>query len=702
MTWQAQFTRVFRRIALGVEHLSYFQVGTVQKEGHFGPTPGLLPEFSAVKRKFSLVLLLLATSPVLSVSQNDPLSPAYLPSIDTNASNYPSNIWITDTMQKVRQDSGTPGTQHWGTFYGTQNEFVDFQVHFHDANTGTSNLTVTASDFVQSSPVSFTISASSTDVVVYREQYMNVSIKSSTSNTYYNATGLYPDILIPAKDPYWHQTTNAWPVTVAAGKNQSAWIDVHIPSNAPSGYYLGSVTVKSGSTVLSILPVVIAVWQWPGTGFMPSTATLKGEMSDFGYGALCTQMYVGDGSTGSIAGCAGYPDSGGGADGGITQTFIDAGMLMKDHRFGYGGRENIYPESGSFASYVTQIGPNLNGTCTHGGTVCGILSGAKLTTKQLAHAASPSSAIFSNWQTNFNSNGWSTAGVSKLFDYLCDEPPNGCSWSTLNANAATRHAYSAPLVAELVTADYPNANANGALNSIDILVSNISKIEPIGGPLQNLANYRTWLAGPNPDGIQRQWWSYQACDSNGSCSNGTVGSSTATWPNLDIDGKPAANRAMEWLTYLHGQTGELYYAADYCLIPSNNSNCGNGAHGDPWLDNYAFGGWGEGALIQAGGIVPGKTNYMGPGVTIPLVLPTVRLKHIRDGMQDYEYLYELEQAGKSALVQQQISSWVTNSYTFETNGNGLASARMALGTALHQIAYPSVLLPPTNLRGTVQ
>ncbi len=107
-----------------------------------------------------LVFFVFLAVPVTALGQVDPLSPAYLPTIDTNSADYPSNIWITDTMQKVRQDAGSPGAQQWATFYGTENEFVDFQVHFHDLGSGTNNLTITVGNFVQSSPASYTISAS--------------------------------------------------------------------------------------------------------------------------------------------------------------------------------------------------------------------------------------------------------------------------------------------------------------------------------------------------------------------------------------------------------------------------------------------------------------------------------------------------------------------------------------------------------------
>jgi Domain of unknown function (DUF4091) len=653
-----------------------------------------------------LIFFLCLSLPALASAQ-DPLAPGNMPAIDTNPADYPSNIWMTDTMTKVRQDAGSPGTTHWGTFYGTQNEFVDFQVHVQAGSGGISNLSVTASDFVNAK-TGTTISASSTRIIVYREAYINVSpIVSAVSSTFYGSTGYYPDILIPAVDPYFHQTTNAWPFTVAANHNQSAWIDVLIPSNAPSGYYSGSVTVKSGSSTLTTMPVIIGVWQWPAShgGEMPSTTTLKNVGPSLGYNGMCINLYQGDASTTNTGVCSGYPDSGGGADGAITRIQLDAGLLMNDHRYTDSAASiNIYPQSGSFSNFVSLMGPQMNGTgCNHGGTVCGVLSGAKSTSQKVSYYNGASAATFNNWQANFNSNGWGPT----LFDYLCDEPPNGCSWSTLVSNGAARHAYNSPPIPELVTASIANATANGALNSIDWLVTVINQLDPLNGSLLR-SSYDSWLASPGPGGVARRLLAYEACDSGGSCANGIVGNSTATWPNYFIDGKPAANRAMEWLSYRNGVSGELYYASDICMSPSGGQgqNCGYPTHPmTPFTNVYYSGGWGDGTLLYAGcagSLCIGKPSYMGSSVTVPIILPSVRLKHIRDGQQDYEYLHVLANAGKGSLVTTQLNSWITNSHSFETSGAGLQAARSALGSALHQLTYSSSLMPPPSLSGTLQ
>jgi len=610
------------------------------------------------------------TLPVSTQAQSDPLNSAYKPTIDTNPSDYPANIWITDTMRKVRQDSGSPGSAHWGTFYGTQNEFVDFQVHFHDTGSGTANLSVTVSNFVQAAPSSFTISS---NIIVYREAYMDVTgYVTSTASTYYGAQGYYPDILIPAVDPYYHQTTNAWPFTVAAGNNQSAWVDVLIPPTAPSGYYLGSVTVKSGSTTLATMPVILAVWQWPSAGHMPSTATLQ-STSQSGWDSPCIQFY------GSAGGCAAYPGSGGNADQGVTNSIVQMAQMLLDHR--YSAINPIYPPyQTTFTGLQTYFGPTLTGSAST------MLSGAKVTTTTYAPINPP--AYVQNWETEWVNQGY----TSTLFDYSCDEPPAGCAWSTITSNATSLHASTPPMPA-LVTTDLANATTNGVLNSIDIMVPIIDQLDPqSGGPQRS--TYNTWLAGSS--GPARLLWSYQSCEESGTCTSGQVGTGM-TYPNYDVDGLPAANRAMEWMSYRNQVSGELYYLLNYAWTASN----------DPWTSVYFFGGWGDGTLIYPSTGYNGTTltnhvtNSSGGALTQPIFLPSIRFEHIRDGMQDYEYLNVLTNKGKGALVTTEVNSWITNSYTFETTGSGLEAARMALGTAMQQLTYPPVaLLPPTGLSVT--
>ena len=750
MTWQ-HATHMHTTTTLNALDRSAYENGAgaaAEKDAHCGKGARLNHGLGDAKSKVPMIFALLLALPVLAICRTDPLSPAYLPAIDTKAADYPSNIWITDTLQKVRQDSGSPGTQHWGTFYGTQNEFVDFQVQIQAPAGGYSGLSVITSDFVNSRTGTH-ILASSTNIVVYREAYVHVqgypsnnqqdsAVPGGTNyNTFYGgALGYYPDILIPTLDPYWHQTTNAWPFNVAAGNNQSAWIDVLIPSNAPSGYYLGTVTVKNGTTVLAMMPIIIAVWQWPNAGYMPSTSSLHTLASGLNYNAVCTQMF----SPGSLtASCGAYPGAVGDSDSGNSFVSLDASLLMKDHRYGLGGQEDFFVGTGgNFATWNTYVKPLMTGACIphpSAAPTCPVLPNSTQTVKLMDILPAPTgcasnvgtSSEWSLWQSQFTSNGWGTPGNTPLFYYLCDEPGDSnvsANYRSIYNTAKTYHAFLNPGIPLLLTNDiWFNQGSQAAADTFstticgsttclqdseDIMVPAINVLEPIGGPIQPLSSYRAWLRG-SVDGIPRQWWSYGACSSSGgSCVNGKpgpapTGTAYVGWPVYAVDAKPAANRAMEWLTFMHGQTGELYYDEDYCMLPAHSSNCvPSGVTWDPWSGVYAFGQWGDGTLFYVGNVFPGSVNYMGSGVTTPIILPSVRLKHIRDGVQDYEYLTALTVAGKGTQATVQINSWITNSYTFETSGVGLRAARLNLGTIIHQLTYPISLQPPTSPAGKVQ
>jgi hypothetical protein len=610
----------------------------------------------------------------------DPLDPIYKPAIDTNPAHYPANIWITGPLEKVLQEQGSPGSVHWATVFTTRNEIQSFQVHIQSVN-GIGALNVVMSDLVNARAKT-TISAASTDIVVYREAYENVNIPSATGATFLNTTGHIPDILIPAVDPYYHQTTNAFPFTVIRGSNQSVWIDVHTPPTAPSGYYTGTVTVSDGPLVLATMPVMYAVWAWE----MPSTASLP-SYAGASYAGFCYQVD-------HVAGCTNYPGSLGYPDYGATWSTVDAAAQMLDNRYSLSGITNVFPGAGTFdptngsASFDFVYGPLLSGTPGHVNT---ILPGARFTSYNMTPwQGHPDAGTFQNFDDHFAADGWVFP-----FYYFWDEPNpyDDSVWATLTSEANLEHTLSIPIIPTLVTTDLPTAELHGAANSIDILVVNLVNLEPGAGyPMQDLSAYQKWLAA-SPI---RQFWSYQGCTDAGTCSNGIPGPEYPaypnTYPNYDIDGTPVANRTMEWMTYLHGQSGELYYYIDVCDGPGGAATqCGYPAMGtatDPIKSVYYSGGWGDGTLMY-----PGSPAYV--GTKIPIWLPSMRLKMIRDGMQDYEYLNALTKDGLGSFATQQVQSFITNSYTFNNDPSALESARMALGTKLHSLSLTRRTRTPT-------
>ena len=576
---------------------------------------------------------------------SDPLDPSLAPTLDQDASHYPANVWVTDGMAKVHPDQ-TPGAVHWAELWAAKNEFESFQVHVR-ATSAAMQVSVTASDLVDAR--SGTHIAASDHVFVFREAYLNITTRSDANGT----LGITPDPLMPAVDPYVHETRNAFPVTVPAGATRSAWIDVLVPQNAPSGYYSGAITVKDGTTILATLPVRLAVWDFA----LPSTATLR---SGFGLGwdSLCKQAY------GDYYACNTFPGAGGDSDKATELTHVLQGKMFLDYRVSLAAI--VYaPVGGSdFSHFDAVYGPLL------GGTTDTRLPGAKLTGIWYT-GDDTNSQQMSRWRDHFAA---ATNWGALTADYYCDEPPNGCSWADALSRATAIHT-AAPGLLTLLTTNYANASAHGLLDAVDVLVPIIEEMEPRGGTNAR-SSYDTWLAKPN----KHIWW-YQSCDEHESCDNGSPGPAESTWPSYMVDASSTRNRVFQWLAYLDRIEGELYYATDYCWTADNCGDATSGHTTDPWVSIYAFGGNGDGTLYYPG--TPAKI-----GGSTPVPVPSLRLALIRDGMEDFEYLHALDVAGDGAFATTTARGFITNATTFNNDPTALQSARRALGDRLHRRLHP--------------
>jgi hypothetical protein len=99
----------------------------------------------------------------------------------------------------------------------------------------------------------------------------------------------------------------------------------------------------------------------------------------------------------------------------------------------------------------------------------------------------------------------------------------------------------------------------------------------------------------------------------------------AGWPSYVIDQPGSEHRAMGFLAFEYDTVGDLYFATDYDLSTA-------------WTDQWSFGGNGDGTLFY-----PGTPARIGGTHDIPL--DSIRLKRIRDGREDFEYLLALDGAG---------------------------------------------------------
>src|SRR5437773_6735206 len=119
------------------------------------------------------------------------------------------------------------------------------------------------------------------------------------------------------------------------------------------------------------------------------------------------------------------------------------------------------------------------------GSMGGRLQGAKLTSMRYMWTADQ--AHFTEWAKHFKQKGW----LDRTFDYSCDEPPAGCSWSSINGRTAMVHAAD-PQFQTLVTTQMGPALENGVLAGIDLLVPTVNLLDPMPPETSSRAAYSAW------------------------------------------------------------------------------------------------------------------------------------------------------------------------------------------------------------------
>ena len=419
-------------------------------------------------------------------------------------------------------------------------------------------------------------------------------------------------------------------------------VDVHAPQGTAAGIYTGVLHVTGGVT--QDVAVSLTVWDFE----VPSTSTLRTA-----FGLAWNGPCAGHGDTGC---------SGGAADMALRARYVQAALdnhvsiQQPYYTATIDGSGNA--NWGAFDQYA---GPFLDGTANTR------LPGAKLTSVSVN---GPSTAAqVGGWSAHFKAKGWTS---TTLFDYVCDEPPLTCQWSDINPRIAAARQGDAS-VPTLVTTTTAQAQSNG-IPGIDLFVPVINFVEGKPG---------TQFAGNQRSKYPANAWWYQSCMSFG-CSGvggGLDGSGETGWPTMAIDADATRNRAMEWLSFSYDLQGELYYETTMSFF--NN---------DPWVNQTAFGGTGDGTLFY-----PGTAAKIGGTTEIPV--ESLRLKQIRDGMEDYELLNLAKKLGLGAQALAIAQGVYPKTYQATTTPAALDSARAELAALILHALGKDVQTPPAPTGG---
>ena len=180
----------------------------------------ILPVFSI----FSLLLLAATTFPALSARADDIELYSYRLSQSTSAYQF----WTVPPSHRVFKDDPIPGVDaSGGKVYAAQNEFEPFQLVVQPATTGTTTVSI-------SSP------GSGIETEIYQVKYVPVSQATDSLGR----TGPYPDPLWPL--------SNGTTVALTANENSAFWFNIYVPPGTASGDYPATITIAGIAIPLTI------------------------------------------------------------------------------------------------------------------------------------------------------------------------------------------------------------------------------------------------------------------------------------------------------------------------------------------------------------------------------------------------------------------------------------------------------------------
>jgi hypothetical protein len=541
--------------------------------------------------------------------------------------------WTTHALEKVRPGD-RPRQAGPIALIAARNEFEPFQLVLRAGDARIDAVDVAMSDLL--GPGGARIASDL--ATVYVERYLQVRTPSSVEGE----AGEWPDALVPAVDRYAGEKRRAFPLALTPGRNQPLWIDLYVPPATPPGDYRGKVVMRVAGRARAEAPVALRVMPFA----LPSTSSFPTTFGFSGISAL--QQHHG-----------GYTD-----DADLFELSEVYTRALLRHRISSHEGSGAPPEWTASANkvavrwerYDREMGPFLDGTVFGDGDP---LPGARVTSIDVRTPALPSDEsrvlYWREWVRHFEQRGW----LDRLFLYMFDEPGRDHHYGkVLGIGREARRA--SPELKTLLTEQL----APPLADVVDIWTTPINCIEPRPGidPYCEETVERRSYAAAERDG--REVWWYQSCMSHGCDIMG--GRPVFTdWPSYVVDVDPVANRIMQWLAFRYDIAGELYYntVEDY------------NAEGSPWDDLLSHGGNGDGTLFY-----PGTPDRIGGRTHIPI--ESIRLKLIREGLEDYEYLDLLQRSGNVDLARREVGRIAQSVFKWDRRPESLYAARRALAAVL--------------------
>jgi hypothetical protein len=489
------------------------------------------------------------------------------------------------------------------------------------------------------------------NIKVYREEYVRVRMSTARAEL---PPGLYPDALVPLIDPItgkpiepFSRLRERWgepvvsrghdmygvPFSVFEGQNQPLWVDVHVPKDAPAGVYRGTFRVISRQGEAAV-PVTLTVWDFT----LPDGPTHRNHFG--GFSSVARLFNV-------------KRDS---------QEFreIEARycQAMADHRINPPLPSHLLPTVNGDGSLA--IDPERHAALQKFMTELhvtdfeiprspfGRLPGS--TTRPDYKDIPPDQRekairYYRAYYDYLKQNGWE----KYAYIYLLDEPNVKENYEQVLVLGQLVHEAVPELKCLVVEQTYPH----------DPSWPDIDPAVDIWCPLWayiDRETIRKKLAGGD------EVWSYTALVQRAPSYHPEYEKVREKDPPYwHIDRPLLVYRIPTWINRQYGITGLLYWSTVTTVI-------------DPWF-NPAFA---HPRHYNGGGYL----FYPGVPCGIAGPIASMRLKNLRDGMEDYEYFALLEKRGSPAAAQEVVDRIAPNWWEYSRDPEAILAARRALAKAI--------------------
>jgi hypothetical protein len=483
------------------------------------------------------------------------------------------------------------------------------------------------------------------NIKLFREEFVRVRMSSPRAEL---PPGLYPDPLVPFVNPEsgkpiepLNQSRARWgepvktagydmyavPFDVFKGQNQALWIDVHVPKDIPAGAYSGVLTVRARGGISEQIPVVVTVWDFT----LPDGPTHSNHFGSFGNVARYFNVERNSDR--------------------FRQIEMSYCRAMSEHRINPPIPHYLLPEVNGDGSL--NIVPERHKALKE------FITGFHVTDFEIPRARFarlPGSTLRPDYKTiskadrekaqryyrefykYLKDNGWE----KRTYLYMLDEPNLRENYEQVLVLGRLVHEAVPQLKCLVVEQTYPQ----------DPCWPDINPAVDIWCPLWSFIDRETInekIAGGD------KVWSYTALVQRSPRYHPqyqTVRDYDP--PYWHIDRPLIVYRVLTWINYQYDITGLLYWSTVTTVI-------------EPWY-NPAFA---HPRHYNGGGFLfyPGVPC----GIDGPMI--SMRLKNLRDGMEDYEYFAILENLTDKKTVKKIIDAVAPNWWDFSKDPNEFFAAR---------------------------